>query len=295
MADEKRVAIKIDTLDNIGDALRIHFGELKKEGTKNTHKGSTKVLRSPNALGLAQYYDTGESPEPELFDPDYYLVTTYGQPHIETIRIPNAASIHIKMSWKDASVIGTNYVGEDYHWIAPGLHSYPSELTGEYLPQFHHTYNRDPGKGGFNIGQWYCPVCGAESQIGSHFIDHDTRCIYDWKPDPLEGETWDDDIGTDDYLFDNMYYRGYNMPTIERTFNTNSFTLAYCTAEVAGGSEGYSGWGHYIELQAFREDGSLMTQYDYIIGEQPNTYFPYQMAPAIEKLNNYPNAEEVKF
>jgi hypothetical protein len=61
------------------------------------------------------------------------------------------------------------------------------------------------------------------------------------------------------------------------------------------GKETASEIGHYIELQAFDANDNLMTEYSYTVNQVINEWSPADFSYQIDKLNNYPNAEEVKF
>lgn len=295
MAD--KVAIKTKTLEDIGEALRLHFGELKREGTVGSHTGTIQVLRTPNALRLAEYYDKYESPlTSDAFNPEYLMPHT-GNPVVKTIRVNGAASLKIRMSYKVPQPSGRE--AWNYIWLGEGLCGQPDELHGEYLPSYPSSRDKDEVNQLYGIGQWYCPACGAQPAPGDIYFDHDLRCPYDWTPSkfPDFEKTWEDEdvYGTMGGPT-NMGYRGLDMPLIERTFNGDSFTLIYCNdLGPVFDDIGCVDCGYYIELQAFREDGSLMEKYGYVVDELHNDYYPGEMAPAIKLLNNYPNAEEVKF
>lgn len=298
----KRLSVKKGNLEDIGDALRIHFGELKEEGTRGRHTGGVKVLRSPNALRLAEYWDEMIAIPSPAFEENYYMPSVLN-PQVHSIKIDGAASLKLKLSYKVFALTGDDHDNPheelNYVWIGPGICGRPDELHGEYLPFYHqgrdgdyfHYYDIQ------GFGEYYCPLCGVTRIPGSDYFDHVLGCDYDWVPNPLQGETWADEPenGTRGGV-PVLKYRGYDMPLIERTYEGDALSIIWCSYLSAQYDDtGFPGWGYYAEVEAFDKDGNLMDTYTYTEKAVLNDYAPYEIAPAIKKLNNYPNAEEVKF
>lgn len=301
----KRLSIKKGRLDDIGDALRIHFGELKEAGTKGRHQGAVKVLKSPNALRLAEYWDSTDTLYSLAFIESYNMPHVLN-PQVHSIKIEGAASLKLKISYKVFGWYEDNFETPpherlNYVWIGPGICGRPDELHGEYLPIY--SQNRDKDyvecEKMLGIGEYYCPQCGVTRLPGTNYWDHDQDCSFDWKPmsAPNYNETWADEDPTGTRGgYSKLAYRGYDMPLIERTYEGDSLSIiwnSYLGSEYD--DTGAPDWGYYAEVEAFDENGNRMEVYTYTEKAVFNDYAPYEIAPAIKKLNNYPNAEEVKF
>lgn len=304
-----RVSVKKGSLDMIGDSLRAHFGELKEEGTKSYYKGNgTKILNTPNISSLPSII-TYEQPQGEdgddssFFEPVIYNPITKtlfhdhewapeanwfaSQPLISSIQVHGAAYLKIKMTYIDNS----EYVVEPYTWIGGGLHAHASDVQGEYLPYSSKFVSPvDAVMAGW--GEAHCASCGqpvivytTESGELTYTVRHPEYCKYAFE---MGG------VMSPDGMIDNtdcaLIYTGYNGPLIERTFLGDTFTLLWHV-----GKETASEIGHYIELQAFDANDNLMTEYAYTVNQVINEWSPADFSYQIDKLNNYPNAEEVKF
>jgi hypothetical protein len=273
-----RVSVKKGNLDMIGDSLRVHFGELKEEGTKSYYEGNgTQILKTPNMNSFAIYGI--DEPVSELFDDHDWVPEANwdpSQPLISTIKVHGAASLKIKMSYVDASEIYT----QCYTWLGEGLHAHASDIQGEYLPHFHVNMTV-VDKIAAGLGKGYCASCGAEMVAYVSSLDGETYYT-------VEHEQYCkgyNNPGSVDFS-----YTGWNAPTIERTFSGDTFTLLWHVGRAPGANI-----GHYIELQAFDADGNLMKNYFYTVNQVINEWAPGAFSYQIDKLNNYPNAEEVKF
>lgn len=312
-----RVSIKKGNLDMIGDSLRAHFGELKEVGTKSYYKGNgTKVLSTPNMFSLPftiteefSYRETdGDVEAPDngggMFEEPVYNPITRtlfkdhewepegnwfeDQPLISSIQVHGAAYLKIKMTYIDNITIGseTNNVSP-YTWIGGGLHAHASEVQGEYLPQ------SIRGIGAINAvkkgwGEAHCLACGAELLVnldseGNQVVAmmHPPYCPFHLNP-----------LTQQDFNNTNvdMVYTGYNGPLIERLIVGDTFTLLWNVGRIP-----LPDVGHYIEFQAFDVNDNLMTEYSYTVNQVINEWNPANFSYQIDKLNNYPNAEEVKF
>lgn len=298
---EERVAIRTSTLDDIGDALRAHFGN-KQEGTVGVHAGSEpKVLRSSNfkklmTLENGKWTDTYigfphtdimkqeiKKHYAEFLDFEEYYEPT-PQAHVNTIRVPGAAYIGIKMCYL-TNGLGPQDINPDpdssdhtnttfnYMWIAPGLHEEATKLDGEYLPA--HSLSLD----NITYHEEYCAVCGLESWYGEPILPPGI----DFHPCGGPGE-----------FPIKLTISFFKEPT-KRTYKGDSFTLIWNINTNHTVYDAVSEVGYYIELTPYDENLNPMSDYVYIVNEIPNTYYPAMMPLAIQQLNNYPDAEEVKF
>ena len=297
--ENTRVGVCIKDLENIGDQLRVHFGKTQ-EGTPGMHIGSEphvfKVGMTQMGPGSKEYIYTYRSdfngvhgPDGETvmdmypllykdhFDLDYY-VGDMAFPIVNTMQIPGAAYIKIKMSY---SMVYQGLEELNYMWLGKGLHGEASELQGEYLPKF----SAWAGDWKYLEGHTsYCMSCGTTDYY-----------------DPVHNCGVSTGEGTDGGLHSQTFpikFQGPILPVIERTIDGDSFTFIWIlnfTGNPYTSPDESNLVGYYMEVTPYNANNQPMTDYSYIVGEIPRSYAVGAMSYEVAKLNNYPNAEEVKF
>lgn len=275
-----RLSIDKEHLDNIGDALRVHFGENLKEGELTHQEGSPLILS-------ANYREFGTSTS----DYETYLLPEH---FVRTVQVHGAARLKLDLSYRTDT--------GDYLWVAEGAHrdvndnagrklefslyegiycskcqSENVEATGVFRPLYWEREDDPNNKEYVYTDQLHvCQDCGA---IGY---------TYSWWPDvgPIYYGMQDADGYTTIFPSRGELYR-----TVESfEFAGDTFTYACETVKDKTYTTGY--YGH---LYAYDADGNELTSYDITRGRVPNTYAPGEIAHAVSKLNNYPDAREVGF
>jgi hypothetical protein len=278
-----RVAVTIGHLEAVSNELRVHFGK-KEEGTKGVHTGpSAKVFKTNSMKKMGPGYgellidqtETGSSLNLHrdliysLYK-DYIDETVYFDPQdettfrkVQTFQVPGANSLRIKMS----------YVGPG-PWVASGLHEDASEIQGEYFEDF-------PIYQDYGLAGWYtlegheesCASCGCPVVNGTIIL-----------PPGVDQHMCGDHIG-----FVHLH-TGPLLPIIERTIQGEALTMFWDI-----GTEPRNYAGYWLEIIPYDANGKPIENYQYIVNEIPYSYSPVEMVQSIRELNNYPNAEEVKF
>lgn len=288
MSRNTRVGVPIGSLENIGDALRVHFGK-KQEGTTKIHVGPDPLVIKGGGLKKLGpgYHEMIYTPHNfnnshelvpilygEYFDADHY-VQQMTEPVINTIKIPGAKAIKIKMSY------GTANYGEkawNYLWIGAGLHEEASAVQGEYYPEFMPSFEY------WNSLEEHitvCAGCGAPVVNGTVILP------------PSTTHFCEDESGNFP-----VKHSGPLLPYIEREIEGDSLTCAWMV-DFTGNSytvpDEVNYCGFYMEVIPYDTNGNEITAYQYIANEIPYSYQVGRMDEQIALLNNYPNAEEVKF
>lgn len=273
-----KLSINEDSLNAIGDALRVHFGENIKEGIDT---------QEPAPLSLHVIYDTfGTSADRNgsYLKPEEY---------IWTCQVKGAARLEFEISYRTEPT--------DFMWVAEGAHKCVTPNAGHEL-----RFSKYLGS--------YCPHCGGENIKGTGI----TRPVGYFDDENALGSFTQiyigelhvcQDCGALGYQYsyiggmeiyknvgDLQGYkaifpnRGDLLRTIEKfTFEGDTFTFACYTYEKTY----ITGYNAY--LRAYDAEGQELTTLDLHEGRIPNDYSPAEMVTAIGKLNNYPNAKEVGF
>jgi hypothetical protein len=286
-----RVAVQIYDLERIGDELRVHFDK-KQEGTTRIHTGTGPLVIKGGGMkkmgpgyyeyieknlgtGWTDYVALAASMYNEYFDPDVYI-GQMAEPDVATIQIPGASKIKIKMSYARESSGKFCYL-----WIGKGLHEKASEIQGEYFPFF-----SAKGCKSWEKLEGHSTVCAG---CGLPVVNGDLVWAPDTNLHPCEDE--------------NGYYpilhTGPLLPCIEREIEGDSFTVIW-NVDFTGNDytqpDEANYIGYYIEIIPYDADGNpVTTAYQFIANEIPRSFSIDDMDFMISKLNNYPNAEEVKF
>lgn len=251
-----RYSISENILTRMGDALRVHFGDYKTEGTTEFKSETPLVFNTPNYTSFegnteSIYWVRSES-----------KISFYAH----TFIFHGAASIKVAISYNTGVHTSGDSPISEFIWIAPGLHKrYDAHEPGEYLQYTSEEERRDGWHecwvcGSKNIflnihEALECADCGASNFNGNASIVWRTpSCTYE------EYEFQGDTITVYPEFYDDTYENGF-----------------------------------YMEIRAYDADGNELTKYDLTTGKIPNEWSPEEMITAIEKLNYFPNGEEVKF
>lgn len=255
-----RYSISENILTRMGDALRVHFGDYKTEGTTEFKSETPLVFNTPNFTSFegnteSIYWVRSES-----------KISFYAH----TFIFHGAASIKVAISYNTGVHSSGDSPISEFIWIAPGLHKrYDAHEPGEYLQYTSAEENAD--------GWYYCWICGSTDVhinnqgkiVCSHCYDVDTdgSKIYDteawFQPSPLTYEEYE--------------FQGDSI-TVYPEFYDDTYTN-----------------GFYMEIRAYDADGNELKMYDLTTGKIPNEWSPEEMITAVEKLNYFPNGEEVEF
>lgn len=265
----------------IGDALRVHFGATKKEGTRVFLTESPQTIATTQTIrkhGETKYFyeDNVRAGEEDLG-----LIPVINNPYkICTFQIPEADHIELDITYFTSSdyyeseLNGTLY---GHIWIAEGVYSDENKNVGK---EYRYKTSQAMEDGWFE-----CPNCGY----------HCLPETWGWEPFqvvmcPNCYEVDTDGPGSGDTgVTYSMNYK-YNDWTRERiNIKGNSFSIALKTY-VESSMNGY-----YCDIYAYDADGNLLTSYETIMNEIPNDYSVALMPGAISQLNNYPNGEEEHF
>lgn len=297
-----RVSVLVDDLERIGKELRVHFGN-KQEGTVEYHAGSDPLVIKGGGmkkLGPGRYeyieqpgwtitdYDKLNSTMyNEFFDKDVY-VGQMTKPLVRTIKVPGATGMRIKMSYACSGGSGRpqGYLQGNYLWIGAGLHEDASKVQGEYYPGF----IAKNGTDWINLEDHTltCAGCGQpvfRTDEGDYTV-----------PKPDNSQAWVHPCEDENGQFP-ILHAGAILPYLEREITGDSFTCAWMvdfTGNAYTEPDESNYIGYYIEVTPYNEFG-VMANYTYTIDEIPNEFSIDDMDYMISKLNNYPNAEEVKF
>ena len=273
-----KLSINEDSLNAIGDALRVHFGENIKEGIDT---------QEPAPLSLHVIYDTfGTSADRN----GKYLNP---QEYIWTCQVKGAARLEFEISYRTEPT--------DFMWVAEGAHKCVNTNEGHILK-----FDKYTGL--------YCTKCESENVVGTGIIRqvgyYDDENALDNFQVVYNGELHVcQDCGALGYkrsygimgVFDDglkdldgyscIFQNGGDLVrTIEKfTFEGDTFTFACYTYQQTY----ITGYNAY--LRAYDAEGQELTTLDLHEGRIPNEYSPAEMVTAIGKLNNYPNAKEVGF
>jgi hypothetical protein len=298
----EKVSVLIDHLERIGNELRVHFGK-KQEGTTEVHIGSDPLvikgggmkkqgpgyfeyIATQGGTTLPDYEKLASAMYGEFFDKDIYI-GQMTEPLVRTIKVPGATMMKIKMSYACSGGSGRpqGYLQGNYLWLGAGLHEDASKVQGEYYPGF----IAKSGVDWQNLEEHKrtCAGCGQPVYtIGGADVVL-----------PPEGaQAWTHPCEDENGWFP-ILHEGPVLPVIEREISGDSFTCSWMVdftgnAYTSPDEDNYI--GYYIEVTPYNELG-VMANYIYTIDEIPNEFSIDDMDYMISKLNNYPNAEEVKF
>lgn len=290
MQPSARVSILVDDLERIGNELRVHFPKIQ-EGTKKVHVGPDPLTLTAGGMkklgpGFYEYiqpatftgnYSWEMAPiiYAEYFDVNHYT-GQMTKALVKTIQVPGAVALKIKMSY---AVVANTSRSRNYLWIGAGLHEDASKVQGEYLPSFS-TTSLDWEEMEEHYAE--CASCGLPVINGGVVLAPGTNFH------PCEDEMGNFPIR----------HTGPVLPYIEREIDGDSFTCAWMvdfTGNHYTTPDEINLHGYYIEVIPYDVNNQPITTYQYIEDEIPNEFSIDDMDFMISKLNNYPNAEEVKF
>lgn len=253
-----RYSISENILTRMGDALRVHFGDYKTEGTTEFKSETPLVFNTPNFIGFE-----GNDPA----DPIYWVrseskISFYAH----TFIFHGAASIKVAISYNTGVHTSGDAPISEFIWIAEGLHKrYDAHEPGKYLQYTSAEENAD--------GWYECWVCGSKNIFLN--VNEVLECA---------------DCGASNFNGNaSIVWRESKCTYEEYEFQGDSITIYPEFYD-----DTYSN-GFYMEIRAYDEDGNELKMYDLTTGKLPNSYSPEEMITAIEKLNYFPNGEEVEF
>lgn len=279
----------------IGDALRVHFGAVKKEGHRDFMTESPKTILTGGTVkcqGETKLWVV-QDVQPNEDDGGSVIIPVINNPYkLRTFYIPEADHITLDMTY--LTNVSSNKITEttyaDYIWVAEGRHSNVNEQEGKK-----YIYTKNQAWENPKEWWWTCtnPSCGYQ-MLGDAPLHPD---IENWTGHPEGGGMIQatvcpkcNPISLVNHQNPNLMIKEKNNWQREQiTIPVNEFTIAFKTyVETSYG-------GYYCDIYPYDADGNLLTSYEVIVDEIPNDYSVAQMSTAISKLNNYPNGEEEHF